>query len=327
MKRRGADAKEGLTCLVTGATGLMGGHLVEALVAAGARVVALIRDEIPQAWILGRPAWSEVTRVRGDALDGALLTRILHDYDVDEVYHLAAQTQVTVAWRNPLDTFEINLRGAWLMMEAARSRGGATAVLLASTDKAYGPSGGLPYTEERPHQPTHPYDTAKSCAEAVARSYHASYGVPLLITRCGNLYGPGDLNFERLIPGTARALLRGERPVLRSDGTPRRDFVYVEDAVDAMLRLAAGVPWDGAAFNIGTSAPRTVLEAVEAIARALGRGDLPPDIRGDAAPEHQDQSLDFARIQAAVGWRPRVDLEAGLGRTLPWYRALFGAGG
>lgn len=318
-----ASGLAGRVCLVTGATGLVGGHLVPALVGMGAQVVALVRDEDPRALVRASPEWGRVIKVRGDVVDGPLLARILHDYAVDTVYHLAAQTQVGVAWRQPLATFEQNVRGTWLLMEAARERRGATRILLASSDKAYGPSDGAPYVEGQPHRPRHPYDTSKSCAEAAALSYHASYGVPLTITRCGNLYGPGDLNFERLVPGTLRSLLRGERPLVRSDGSPVRDFVYVGDAVKAMLALTLGLPaWEGEAFNIGSGQGTTVLEAVVAMAAAARREDLPPVILGEAAEELKAQLLDSARIREAVGWQATTSLSEGLARTLPWYRGL-----
>lgn len=309
--------------LVTGATGLLGGWLVGRLLDEGARPVCLVRDDVPtERTHLARLLDRSIV-VRGDIRDEALLRRVLGEYEVDFVMHLAAQTVVGVAAGNPAETFDVNVGGTWALFEACRRIGRVSGIVVASSDKAYGAQPVLPYTEDMRLLGSHPYDASKVAAETVVRSYVSSFGTPALITRCANLYGGGDLNWNRLVPGTIRALLRGERPVIRSDGTLTRDYLYVEDAAEAYLRLAEWLAADparnGAAFNISTEQTSTVLEVVSQIVKSVGV-DLRPDIRGEARLEIPHQHLSAARLKATLGWSPRHDLAAGIGRTVAWYR-------
>ena len=312
----------GTTCLVTGATGLLGGHVVQALLARSARVVVLVRDEVPGVYLdIFRP---RVHQVRGDLLDLPLLQRLCHEYGVTHIFHLAAQTQVPAALNWPLSTWESNVRGTWLLLEAARSLPHLQGVVVASSDKVYGPTADLPYRETQALRPVHPYDASKACVELVARSYEGTYGLPVVVTRCGNLYGPGDLNWDRLIPGTLRDLESGCRPFIRSDGSPRRDYVFVGDVVGAVLQLALrAAELKGEVFNLGSGRPTTVLEVVGELRRQLGKETLEPDIRGVATQEHADQYLDSTRAREILGWQAVTSLSDGIAQTLPWYHVYF----
>ena len=314
----------GKRCFVTGATGLLGGQLISQLLAQGAEIFALVRDWRPTSFLLSEGPPKGVTLIRGELADRDLLERCLFDYEITHVFHLGAQTRVPIARVHPLDTFEANVRGTWVLMEALRRYGRVELCLLASSDKIYGPLRDLPYTESTRPDPIAPYDTSKLCSELVACSYARSFGVPLLRTRCGNLYGPGDLNWDRLIPGTIRSLIKDEAPIIRSDGSPRRDFVYVGDGARIILRLMeGGAARSGEVYNIGTGQPNSVLEVVDAIAKALG-GDAPaPKILGEAPGEIQDQWLDASRLEEALGTVSYLSLKEGLALTLPWYQALL----
>jgi CDP-glucose 4,6-dehydratase len=306
---------------VTGATGFLGGHVVSELLAAGADVVALVRDELAAERL---PWEDDVTTVRGDVTHQELVERILGEYEVRTVLHLAAQSQVGVANRNPISTFDSNVAGTWSVLEAVRRSPGVEQVLVASSDKAYGAQPVLPYDEDMPLLASHPYDVSKACADLVARSYHLTYGTPVCVTRCGNFFGPGDRNWERLVPGTIRSLLRGERPVIRSDGTMVRDYLYVADGALAYLRLAEVMASDptvvGEAFNFSTETPLSVLELVAMLQEATGT-DLEPDIRATATNEIDRQFLSAAKARRMFGWAPRHDLPDACARTVAWYRA------
>jgi CDP-glucose 4,6-dehydratase len=308
--------------LVTGATGLLGGWLVRALVDAGADVVCLVRDWVPQSDVLGGSLASRVRVVRGDVRDQALVERALGEYEVDCVFHLAAQTVVPTANRNPVSTFESNVQGTWALLEACRRSPLVGAVVFASSDKAYGAHETLPYDEDAPLRGRHPYDVSKSCADLIAQSFAATYGVPVAITRCGNFYGGGDLNWNRLVPGTIRSALRGERPVIRSDGTLVRDYFYVEDGVIAYLTLAEALrarpELAGEAFNFSNELQVTVLDMTRRILDALGSG-LEPDVRNEAKHEIPHQWLSAAKARRVLGWAPRFTLDEGLARTVAWY--------
>lgn len=320
------DALQGRRTLVTGGTGIVGGWLVHELLRRDAFVVALIRDEPANAEIFRSGNIGLVTRVRGSLEDERLLGRILGDYDIDLVIHLAAQTQVVTAQRQPLDTLEANVRGTYNLIDAARRRSDPPAVVVASSDKAYGPSDALPYTETHPLAGRGIYDASKSAADLIAMAYASSYQLPIAIARCGNIYGGGDLNWDRIVPGTIRSLLLGERPVLRSDGTPRRDYLYVADAVTAYLSLAERLlsgAIAGEAFNFGHNAPVTVLEIVDELCAIVGRPDLTPIILGGAKSEIPDQYLDASKASAHLGWRPAYGLHDGLIQTVAWYRDLL----
>lgn len=310
--------------LVTGATGLLGSWLTDALVARGASVVCLVRDWVPRSRLVESGTADRVAVVRGELEDPALLVRVVNEYEVDTVFHLGAQTVVGTAARSPASTFETNVRGTWNMLEACRTCPALVRrVVVASSDKAYGDHGRTPYREDLPLLGHFPYDVSKACADLIARSYFLSFGTPVVVTRCGNLYGGGDLNFNRLIPGTVRSALAGEAPVVRSDGTYVRDYFYVADAVEAYLCAADAAGRDGVAgeaFNFGNDNPLSVLDVVATILRQTGRTDLSPVVLNQASREIPYQSLDCGKARRVLGWRPRHDLASGLTETIAWYR-------
>jgi CDP-glucose 4,6-dehydratase len=265
----------------------------------------------------------EVQEVHGDVLDAHLVRRTLAEHDVRSVFHLAARTTVGPAAESPVTTFEANVRGTWTVLEACRHED-VERVVVASSDKAYGAHDELPYREDFPLRPTAPYEASKAAADLIARSYWHSYRLPVAVTRCVNIYGGGDTNFSRLIPEAVSAALGGRPPVLRSDGSPERDFLYVEDAAGAYVAIADALERDevrGEAFNAGGGAPHPVREVVGLIARLAGAG-VEPDVRGEGNPEGEIdcQYVDSAKIRTAVGWAPEVALEEGLRRTIDWYR-------
>ncbi len=316
----------GIQVLVTGATGIVGGWLVRRLLDLGGEVVILLRDEPARAELFRSGDVTRVTRVRGDLGDDRLLERILVDYDVGLIFHLGAQTQVATAHREPLGTLEANVRGTYQLLDAVRRQSRPPVVIVASSDKAYGASEVLPYTEEHPLAGRGIYDASKSAADLIATAYAKSYGLPIAIARCGNIYGGGDLNWDRIVPGTIRSLLAGDRPILRSDGRPRRDYIYVADAVSAYLRLAEAAlagEVNGEAFNFGNNQPVAVLEIVDKLREIVGRTDLEPDIRAGAEMEIPDQYLDASKAMSQLGWRPEVGLDEGLTLTVSWYRDLL----
>jgi CDP-glucose 4,6-dehydratase len=304
--------------LVTGATGLLGSWLVPALQERGARVVALVRDLVPDALFHTSSTDRRCVTVFGDVADGRLIERVLAEHEIDAVFHLAAQTIVEHALRDPTNTFRSNIEGTWELLDACRRSGRPGRIVVASSDKAYGSQPVLPYTEDQPLQGVHPYDVSKSCADLITTAYGVSYGLPVAITRCGNLYGGGDLNLNRLIPGAITAALAGERPVLRSDGSLVRDYLYVEDAVDAYLTVAER-GCTGEAWNFSTESPLSALEMCRAVLAACGRPDLEPEILGTATHEIDEQHLSAAKARACLGWKPRYGLEEGLRRTVHWY--------
>jgi CDP-glucose 4,6-dehydratase len=312
--------------LVTGATGLLGGWLVQDLVARGADLVCVVRDWVPQSEFARAGALDRVRVVRGSVRDQALLERAIGEYEIDTVFHLAAQTIVPVANRNPMSTFESNVQGTWALLEACRRSPTVRAVVLASSDKAYGASDGLPYTEETPLRGEHPYDASKSCADLIARAYAVTYQLPVAITRCGNFFGGGDLNWNRIVPGTIRAALRRRRPIIRSDGQFVRDYFYVDDAAAAYRLLAERLAGDpslsGEAFNFSYERPMSVLEIVGLVLTVMG-SDLTPDVRNEATGEIRRQYLSAAKARRVLGWRPLRTLDEGLDRTIAWYRDLL----
>jgi CDP-glucose 4,6-dehydratase len=311
---------------VTGASGFLGSHLTAHLVDLGASVVVLTRDDVPPSDVSER--WTDaVSVVRGPVEDQATVERLLGDYEITTVLHLAAQSQVGVANRNPVATFEANIAGTWALLEAVRRSPRVTAVVTASSDKAYGAQPSLPYDEDMPLLAVNPYDVSKACADLLSTSYHRTFDVPVCVTRCGNFFGPGDRNWERLVPGTIRSLLRGERPVIRSDGTMVRDYLYVVDGALAYLRLVEAMAADpavvGEAFNFSTETPLTVLELVAALQEAAGT-DLEPDIRATASHEIDSQFLSAAKARKVLGWAPTVSVHDALVETVAWYRAHLG---
>lgn len=312
--------------LVTGASGFVGGWVVRRLVELGADVVCLVRDWVPDCELVSSRLIERVTVVRGDVCDQELLERALGEFEIDTVLHLAAQTIVGIANRNPTSTFETNIAGTWRLLEACRRSPAVRQIVLASSDKAYGDHEKLPYDEEAPLQGRHPYDVSKSCADLIAQSYAKTYGQRVAITRCGNFYGGGDLNWNRIVPGTIRSVLRGQRPVIRSDGQFTRDYVYVEEAAAAYTllaeKLAADEKLGGEAFNFSNEAPLTVVALVE---RILALMDAPRDveIQNKASGEIRHQYLSARRARERLGWQPLYTLDEGLGRTIAWYRDFF----
>jgi CDP-glucose 4,6-dehydratase len=311
---------------VTGATGLLGGWLVRRLLEAGADLVCLIRDWVPQSELVRSGLLERVKIVRGDVCDQALLERALGEYEINTVFHLAAQTIVGIANRNPVSTFETNIRGTWTVLEAGRRTPTVKQVVLASSDKAYGDQEKLPYDEATPLQGQHPYDVSKSCADLIGRTYAVSYGLPVAITRCGNFYGGGDLNWNRIVPGTIRSVLRGQRPVIRSDGRYVRDYFYVEDGANAYMvlaeALAARPELAGEAFNFSNELQVTVLDLVRTILKLM-ESSLEPDVRNEASNEIIHQYLSAAKARRQLGWSPLYNLDEGLRRTIAWYRGFL----
>jgi CDP-glucose 4,6-dehydratase len=311
---------------VTGCTGLVGSWTVRALRERGAHVVGLIRDQVAGSELVRSGYLQQIDVVHGCVENQPLLERILAEYEIQTVIHLAAQTIVGIANRSPLSTFETNIKGTWCLLEAARRCGMNPQLVIASSDKAYGEQKALPYMEEAPLQGRHPYDASKSCADILALTYHHTYRMPVCVTRCGNFFGGGDLNWNRIVPGTIRSVLRNERPILRSDGSNLRDYFYVKDGALAYLHLAEFMARQpevlGQAFNFSTETRVTVLDLVVRILSLLGTS-LQPDIRAEAQHEIKHQYLSAAKARQMLAWRPQYDLDAALRETISWYREFF----
>jgi CDP-glucose 4,6-dehydratase len=308
---------------ITGATGLLGGWLVKDLLERGAIVTALVRDWVPASEVVRDGLTDRVNIVRGGLASPYLLERVLGEYEIEVVFHLAAQTIVGIANRNPLSTYESNVRGTWNLLEACRRSPVVKSIVIASSDKAYGDQEVLPYTENMPLQGRHPYDVSKSCADLIAQSYSHTFNLPLGITRCGNFYGGGDLNWNRVVPGTIRSVLRGERPIIRSDGKYVRDYFYVEDGAAAYLLLAQRLVEDckirGAAYNFSNEEQISVSDLVNSILEKM-RSSLKPEILNQAANEIRHQFLSAERARKELNWKPMFTLDQGLDRTIAWYR-------
>ncbi len=309
--------------VVTGGSGLIGGWLVEELINNGADVIVLLRDWVPQSKLLSEEKLKKSTLVRGDLSDPKHLERILSEYEVQSVFHLAAQTIVPIANKNPLSTFESNVAGTWNLLEACRHVKSVSSIVAASSDKAYGDAPNLPYHEEMPLRAVYPYDVSKACADMICLSYAKTFDLPVSTTRCGNFFGGGDLNWNRIIPGTIRSALRSETPIIRSDGTLIRDYIYVEDAVNAYLTLSKALSEDsnlkGEAFNFSNETQRTVLELTNLILTELG-SDLTPIVQGDNKGEIKAQYLDSSKASRLLGWKAQFGLEEGLSKTISWYK-------
>jgi CDP-glucose 4,6-dehydratase len=314
--------------LVTGATGLVGGWLVRRLMNFDADVICLVRDWIPQSELNRSGMLDKVKVVRGDVRDQRLLEQTLGEYEVDTVIHLAAQTIVPIANRNPISTLDTNVAGTWALLEASRRSPSVKQIVLASSDKAYGDQEKLPYDETTPLAGRHPYDASKSAADLIAQAFAVTYQVPVAITRCGNFYGGGDLNWSRIVPGTIRSVIRGQRPVIRSDGEMVRDYFYVEDGAAAYTllaeRLAENRDLIGEAFNFSNEQPVTVLELTERILKLMG-SDAKPEIRNEAGNEIRCQYLSAEKARQRLSWRPLFQLDEGLKSTIEWYRSLLRA--
>ena len=314
--------------LVTGATGLVGGWLARRLLDAGADVICLVRDWVPRCELVRSGLIDRLQVVRGDLCDRNLLERVLGEYEVPTVFHLAAQAIVGIANRNPVSTFESNVAGTWNLLEACRRSPLVEQIVVASSDKAYGECPQLPYTERTPLAGRHPYDVSKSCADLIAQSYAATFSTPVAITRCGNFYGGGDLNFNRIVPGTIRSVLRGQRPVIRSDGHFVRDYFYVEDGAAAYMLLAEQMArrpeLSGQAFNFSNETPLTVLELVGRVLQRMS-SSLEPIVRGEACHEIREQYLSASKARDTLHWQPLFSLDKGLAETIAWYEDFFNA--
>ena len=312
--------------LVTGATGLVGSWLVRRLIAQGADPVCLVRDWVPQSELVSAKLIEQVRVVRGDVRDQEILERALGEYEVATVMHLAAQTTVGVANRNPVSTLDTNIRGTWALLEACRRSSTVRGVVLASSDKAYGAQDVLPYSEAMPLQGRHPYDVSKSCTDLIAQMYAKTYDLPVAITRCGNFFGGGDLNWNRIVPGTIRSVVRGESPLIRSDGKFVRDYFFVEDGAAAYMLLAEAIATrpelHGEAFNFSNEQQVSVLDLVTKIITIMG-SHVQPDIRNQASSEIRFQYLDSSKAKQLLDWAPSFSLEAGLQETVHWYEQYF----
>ena len=309
--------------LITGVTGFAGSALAARLVSLKAHVVGLAKEN-PNGSTFNRLGLRRQVRCVWARLEDApALEHAVRRHAVQIVYHLGAQAIVGLANRSPLPTFTANVQGTWNLLEACRGKKSIRAVVVASSDKAYGSHKKLPYREEFPLQPQYPYDVSKACADLIARSYFHTYGLPVVVTRFANLYGPGDLNFSRIVPESVRSILSGKHPVIRSDGTPERDYLYIDDAIDLYLLLAERIQKTrGQVFNAGNSRPISVSRLVTLLLRLAGRPDLKPRILGKGTPhgEIDRQWLDGGKAHRLLGWRPKIGLEEGLGKALAWYR-------
>jgi len=314
---------------VTGATGLLGSWLVEELLSQGAQVTCLVRDWVPRSMLVNEGSIDNVNVVRGELEDYTVLLRSINEYEIDTVFHLGAQTIVGTSSRSALSTFEANIRGTWNLLEACKNCSRLIQrIIVASSDKAYGSHEHLPYTEVTPLQGQFPYDVSKSCADLISICYFHSYQLPIAITRCGNLFGGGDLNFNRLVPGTIRSAIRNEEPIVRSDGTYIRDYFYVRDAVKAYLNLAEQLPDErfiGQAFNFGNEQPLSVIEMVQIILRLMSKTQLKAIILNESTNEIQKQYLDCTKARQMLKWRPAFTLEDALLETIAWYQDYFTA--
>lgn len=315
-------------CFVTGATGLLGSELVRQLLDLGEakQVVCLVRDGLPRSRFYSLGLDKRVVTVRGDLLDQALLTRVMNEYDIETVFHLGAQTLVGHANRSPAETLDVNIRGTWQLLEAARLNSShVKTVLFASSDKAYGDLDGERYTESFPLAGKHPYDVSKSCADLIAQTYAHTYGLNIGITRCGNFFGPGDLNLSRIFPSTVLAVLEGRAPEIRSDGTPIRDYIYIEDGASAYRALAGHIQkgsFRGEAFNFSYGLRLSVLQVVEKILEVMN-SPLKPRVLNEASNEIKVQALDSAKAMKLLNWKPEWGFEEGIRRTVEWYTEYF----
>ena len=311
--------------LLTGCTGLLGSWLTKSLVEKKANVVGLIRDLVPRSNLSMSGFNNKIITVRGQIEDYFLLERTINEYEIDTIFHLAAQTIVTIANRNPISTFKANIEGTWNILEACRRSPSVKKIIVASSDKAYGDQEKLPYDEKTALEGRHPYDVSKSCADLICRSYHESYGLPVCVTRCGNFYGGGDLNFNRIVPGTIRSISNNIRPIIRSDGTNLRDYFYIKDGVKSYMLLAEKMEnknIHGEAFNFSTEHPISVLEIVNKII-ALMESNLEPKILNSASNEIKDQYLSAQKAKALLNWLPSYTLDEGLKETVQWYQVFF----
>jgi CDP-glucose 4,6-dehydratase len=315
--------------LITGVTGFVGTWLAKDLVERGANVVGFVRDEIPNMPLRTMGIYDKLlAATKGDLVDYKSVKRVFSEYEIDTCFHLAAQPIVTIANRNPAWTFEVNIKGSWNVLEAARTSEKIRAVIIASTDKVYGEPIKLPITEEHPLLAKYPYDASKACMERLAKTFFTTYELPVAITRCCNIYGGGDLNFSRIINGTIKAIIMDQNPVIRSDGTPVRDFIFVKDAANAYVTLAEQIEKEGVkgqAFNFASNAPINMLDLVKKIIEVSGRTNLKPDVQGTKKPDAEidKQYLSSEKAERVLGWQPQFNLETGLKETVKWYEDYF----
>jgi len=319
VKNANKDFWRDRNVFVTGSTGLIGGWVVQNLLELNANVITLVRDWIPGCLINRNQLWNSINVVRGDICDMPLLERMIGEYEVETILHLAAQTIVPIANRNPISTFETNIAGTWRLLEAARRNSTVKQIVIASSDKAYGEVKELPYVESTPLNAQYPYDVSKSCTDLISRCYARTWNLPVVITRCGNFYGGGDLNWNRIVPGTIRSLLRNQSPIIRSNGKMIRDYIYAEDAVFAYFRLAEALSEKpeiaGHAFNFSNENPLSVVEMVEKISQVLG-SSIKATTKGEA-------SLDSTKAKEILNWKPLYSMDEGLNRTVEWYRQYY----
>jgi CDP-glucose 4,6-dehydratase len=312
---------------VTGCSGFLGSWLVQYLVNLKANVVGLIRDELPLSRLYSEKIIDSINVVHGCLENYELIERIINEYEIEMVFHIAAQTIVRIANRNPISTFNSNIQGTWNILEACRRNPNVKQIIIASSDKAYGEQDILPYNESNPMQGSHPYDVSKSCADLIAQTYFKTYKLPICITRCGNFYGGGDLNFNRIVPGTIRSLIRNEQPIIRSDGKLIRDYIYIEDVVNAYILLAEKMAENpkikGEAFNFSCENPISVLELVNLIIKIFNKNNLKPVILNNASNEIPKQYLSAKKATKILNWRPIYTLEDGLKKTISWYENLL----
>jgi CDP-glucose 4,6-dehydratase len=323
--------------LITGVTGFVGTWLAKDLVERGANVIGFVRDEIPNMPLRTMGVYDKLAAVaKGDIVDYNSIKRVFNEYEIDTCFHLAAQAIVTIARRDPRNTFKVNILGTWNVLDAAfksfeKGSGPLKRIVIASTDKVYGnvpiPTGGI--VEDTPLKVEYPYDASKVCVEKIAKTYFTTYDLPVAITRCCNIYGGGDRNFSRIIPGAIKSIIFNQNPVIRSDGTPVRDFIYVKDAVSAYITLAEKIETDpkvqGRPFNFGNGAGINMENLVEKIIKVSGREHLKPDIRGTKKPDAEidEQYLSSKRAKQELGWQPQFNLETGLKETIKWYEDYF----
>ena len=313
----------GRNVMVTGCTGLLGAWLARSLVKKGATVVGVVRDTVPQSNFYRFGLQKTVRVATGTIEDFSFVERVINEYEVDTVFHLAAQAIVGTANRNPLSTFETNIRGTWNILEACRNNKKIKRVVVASSDKAYGDNPVLPYREDHPLNGMHPYDVSKTCTDLLCATYYNTYGLPVCITRCGNIFGGGDLNFNRIIPGTIQSLLQNSPPVIRSDGTFVRDYIYVQDIVNAYLVLAERMDdprVHGEAFNFSNEQPMNVIELVGLVITLMGCNNHQPVILNESSHEIKNQFLSAEKARTVLGWKSLYTLEEGLTETIGWYR-------
>jgi CDP-glucose 4,6-dehydratase len=314
--------------LITGATGFVGSWLAQNLIDKGSNVIALVRDDLPKSALNFMGVYPKLKAVvNGDISDFGLVKRVFNEYEINCCFHLAAQTIVGVANESPMPTFETNIKGSWNMLEAARMSKTLERIVIASTDKVYGEPMKVPITEDHPLLASYPYDVSKACVDMLSHMYFSTYGLPIGITRCSNIYGGGDLNFSRIVPGTVKSVIFNESPIIRSDGTPIRDYIYVLDAVNAYIVLAENLDKNGVkgnAFNFGAAVPIRVLDLVNKIIQISGK-NLKPTIlgQGKMKAEIDAQYLSSKKSESLLGWKPRISIEEGLKKTIEWYNNFF----